>query len=177
MASVMLFFHVRDVWACARFGTLVQYRGFFIVLILILYYSLPVIRFPLSLKIHLKCVLLLVVFPYYQVVTDMNGNQKTKKKLGGAYPGQRRPQHQQYVPPASDFGKDGQATAHFVAYGGGNALVLVKKDGSLQPESGGDKPQYIQGTGCACFLFEMRRLLLVALLLLLTRCVRTLCPS
>jgi hypothetical protein len=86
---------------------------------------------------------------FSQVVTDMNGKEKKNKKLGGAYPGQRRPQHQQYTPPASDFGKDGQATAHFVAYGGGNALVLVKKDGSSQPESGGgvgDKPQYIQGT-------------------------------
>ena len=26
--------------------------------------------------------------------------------------------------------KDGKATAHFVAHGGGNALTLVKKDGN-----------------------------------------------
>lgn len=84
----------------------------------------------------------------------MNGNEKKKKRMGGAYPGQRPPQHQPYTPPATDFGKDGQATAHFVAHGGGNALVLVRKDGSSQPESGGHgggggKPQYISGT-CAC---------------------------
>lgn len=76
---------------------------------------------------------------------DHNGNVKTKKKLGGAYPGQRRPNHQPYAPPASDFGKDGQATVHFVAYGGGNALTLVKKDGSSQPQSGAAEAQFIQG--------------------------------
>lgn len=73
------------------------------------------------------------------------GQQKTKKKLGGAYPGQRRPQNAPYVPPANDFGKDGTATAHFIAYGGGNALTLVKQDGSHQPEAGKPQPEYIQG--------------------------------
>jgi hypothetical protein len=55
----------------------------------------------------------------------MTGQEKTRKKLGGAYPGQRRPPNQPYLPPASEFGKDGQAVAHFVAFGGGNALTLV----------------------------------------------------
>jgi hypothetical protein len=35
---------------------------------------------------------------------------------------------------------------HFVAYGGGNALTLVKQDGTSQPETGGPEPQYIQVT-------------------------------
>lgn len=73
------------------------------------------------------------------------GQQKKKKKLGGAYPGQRRPQHTPYVPPASDFGKDGTATAHFIAHGGGNALTLVQQDGSYQPQSGQAQPDYVQG--------------------------------
>jgi hypothetical protein len=71
-----------------------------------------------------------------QVFTDpMTGQEKTRKKLGGAYPGQRRPPNQPYLPPA-----------HFVAYGGGNALTLVKQDGSHQPEAGKAQSEYIQGT-------------------------------
>jgi len=89
-------------------------------------------------------------------VTDPHtGQAKQKKRLGGAYPGQRRPQHAPYAPPASDFGKDGTATAHFIAYGGGNALTLVKPDGSHQPQTGQARPEYIQGTLSATprFLF------------------------
>jgi hypothetical protein len=79
---------------------------------------------------------------------------KEKKKLGGSYPGQRRPQHAPYKPGDNDFDKTGQAVVHFKAYGGGNALTLVKQDGSAQPQSGGPefgKPngggsQYVQGT-------------------------------
>ena len=81
-----------------------------------------------------------------QMTTDPHtGQQKVKKRLGGAYPGQKIPQHSPYVPPASAFGKDGQATAHFVAYGGGNALTLVQSDGSTAPQVGKYQPEYIQG--------------------------------
>jgi hypothetical protein len=81
------------------------------------------------------------------VVTDhKTGQTKTKKKLGGAYPGQRRPQHAPYVPPASEFGKDGTAVAHFVAHGGGNALVLVQSDGTHSPQPGKPAAEFIQGT-------------------------------
>jgi hypothetical protein len=70
--------------------------------------------------------------------------------LGGAYPGKRRPAHNPYTPGENEFDKvTGQAVVHFKAYGGGNALTLVKQDGSAQPQSGpGGKPggpQYIQG--------------------------------
>jgi hypothetical protein len=85
------------------------------------------------------------------VVTDpKTGEAKTKKKLGGAYPGQRRPQHAPYVPPASDFGKDGTATAHFIAHGGGNALVLVQNDGTHSPQAGKPQSEYVQGTELVC---------------------------
>jgi hypothetical protein len=81
------------------------------------------------------------------VVTDPHtGQTKTKKKLGGAYPGQRRPKKDTYVPDDSQFGKDGKAMVHFKAYGGGNALTLVKQDGTNQPASGTAGPQYIQGS-------------------------------
>ena len=81
----------------------------------------------------------------YKVVTDpVTGKQKVKKKLGGAYPGQRPAQHAPYNP--SDF-QNGQATAHFIQYGGGNALVLT--DGpnptSIQPQQGQAQPEYISG--------------------------------
>lgn len=69
-----------------------------------------------------------------------------KKKLGGAYPGQRRPQQQPYAPSASEFDKNGQAVAHFKAYGGGNALTLVKNDGTNNPQSGKAEAQFIEGT-------------------------------
>jgi hypothetical protein len=82
----------------------------------------------------------------------MTGQEKTRKKLGGAYPGQRRPPNQPYLPPASEFGKDGQAVAHFVAFGGGNALTLVKQDGSHKPEAGKAQSEYIQGTSTSSFM-------------------------
>ena len=53
-----------------------------------------------------------------------------------------------YTPSPAEFNKEGQATAHFVNYGGGNALVL-QQHGIAQPESGvpvGKQPEYIQGT-------------------------------
>ena len=51
------------------------------------------------------------------------------------------------MPAASQFGPDGTATVHFMAYGGGNALTLVPQDGSApQPAVGKPQPQYIQGT-------------------------------
>lgn len=86
------------------------------------------------------------------MTTDpITGQQKTKKKLGGAYPGQRRPQHAPHAPDASAF-QNGQATVHFKAYGGGNALTLVQQDGSSAPASGGGgvpvatPAQYVQVT-------------------------------
>jgi hypothetical protein len=63
----------------------------------------------------------------------------------GSYPGHLRPQHNQYQP--SEF-NNGQATAHFVQYGGGNALVLT--DGpnptTIQPQHGQEQPLLISGT-------------------------------
>jgi hypothetical protein len=75
---------------------------------------------------------------------------ETKKKLGGNYPGNRRPQQAPYVPPQTEFHKvDGdtaQATAHFVAYGGGNALVLVDQaNAPPQLATGAPQKEYIQG--------------------------------
>ena len=89
-----------------------------------------------------------------QVTTDPHtGQQKVKKRFGGAYPGQKVPQHSPYVPPASAFGKDGQATAHFVAHGGGNALTLIQSDGSTAPQVGKYQPEYIQGMSAVCIGF------------------------
>ena len=67
-----------------------------------------------------------------------------KHKMGGAYPGNCSKPMQQYTPAASDFNAQGQATAHFVSYGGGNALVL-QQNGVAQPQVGQKQPQYIQG--------------------------------
>lgn len=67
--------------------------------------------------------------------------------MGGAYPGNRRTPQQAYTPGASEFNSQGQATAHFVSYGGGNALVL-QQNGIAQPQAGqpvGKQPTYIQG--------------------------------
>ncbi len=77
----------------------------------------------------------------------MTGEKKEKHKLGGSYPGNRRTPQQAYTPSASEFNSNGQAVAHFVSYGGGNALVL-KQDGIAQPQAGqsvGKQPTYIQG--------------------------------
>jgi hypothetical protein len=73
-----------------------------------------------------------------------------KKKLGGAYPGNRRPQQAPYAPPQSDFqkvdGNTAQATAHFVSYGKGNALVLVDHaNAPPQLATGVPQKEYIQG--------------------------------
>eukprot|EP00536_Pseudo-nitzschia_multiseries_P007030 jgi/Psemu1/304523/fgenesh1_kg.157_\ len=76
----------------------------------------------------------------------VTGKTKTKHKMGGSYPGNRRTANAPYAPPASDF-HNGQATSHFVSYGGGNALVL-KEGGLAQPQVGATTPgpQYIQVT-------------------------------
>lgn len=85
-----------------------------------------------------------------QVTADPHtGEMKTKKKLGGAYPGQRRPNHAPYTPDGAAFDGTGNAIVHFKAYGGGNALTLVKQDGTNQPDSGvatATPAQYIQVT-------------------------------
>lgn len=82
-----------------------------------------------------------------QVYTDpVTGEKKTKQTLGGSYPGNRRTPQQQYAPSAAEF-QNGQATAHFVNYGGGNALVL-QQNGIAQPQAGqpiGKQPTFIQG--------------------------------
>eukprot|EP00542_Grammatophora_oceanica_P010776 CAMPEP_0194044312 /NCGR_PEP_ID=MMETSP0009_2-20130614/15808_1 /TAXON_ID=210454 /ORGANISM="Grammatophora oceanica, Strain CCMP 410" /LENGTH=178 /DNA_ID=CAMNT_0038688809 /DNA_START=105 /DNA_END=641 /DNA_ORIENTATION=+ len=82
-----------------------------------------------------------------EVVSDpITGEKKEKKKLGGAYPGRRRKPQAPYQPPPSAF-QNGQATAHFVQYGGGNALVLADgpNPSNPQPQQGGGgaygKPQ------------------------------------
>ena len=89
-----------------------------------------------------------------QVYTDPNtGAAKHKHKMGGSYPGNRRPQEQQYTPTASQF-QNGQAVAHFVNYGGGNALVL-QQNGIAQPQAGqplATQPTYIQGRLSLCYL-------------------------
>jgi len=86
------------------------------------------------------------------LITQVDPNTgKEKKKLGGAYPGNRRPQQAPYAPPQSDFqkvdGNTSEATAHFVSYGGGNALVLVD-DANSPPQmaSGGPAKEYISVT-------------------------------
>lgn len=93
---------------------------------------------------------LTLLFPLHQVSTDpITGQTKTKKKLGGAYPGQRRPNQMPYVPDSGAFDSTGTAKVHFKAYGGGNALTLVRQDGSSQPASGipvATPAQYIEVT-------------------------------
>lgn len=83
-----------------------------------------------------------------EYTTDyVTGDKKAKHKMGGAYPGNRRPVNNPYTPPASQF-SNGQATSHFVSYGGGNALVL-KQGGVSQPQIGATvakPPEYIQVT-------------------------------
>lgn len=77
----------------------------------------------------------------------ITGETKTKHKMGGSYPGNRRKANAPYAPPASQF-SGGQATTHFVSYGGGNALVL-KQGGMEQPQMGAaaaKPPEYIQVT-------------------------------
>jgi len=87
------------------------------------------------------------------VVDPRTGQSVKKTTLGGAYPGQRRPQQAPHVPAASEFnGPNGTATAHFISYGRGTALTLVRPNGDSAPAVGpsvlGDAklPQYVQGT-------------------------------
>jgi hypothetical protein len=99
-----------------------------------------------------------------QVTTDLHtGKEKKKHKMGGAYPGNRRKPQAPYTPSASQFNPQGQATAHFVSYGGGNALVL-QQGGLAQPQVG-EKAQFIQGKEkmqcaacvCVCVVRQVRR--------------------
>ena len=80
------------------------------------------------------------------MVDPVTGQETKKHSWGGQYPGNRRPQHGPYIPPANDFDKNGTATAHFVTCGGGNALTLVRKDGTTTPETGGIQPEFVEGT-------------------------------
>jgi len=81
----------------------------------------------------------------------VTGQTNTKHKMGGAFPGNRRPVNKPYTPPASQF-SNGQATSHFVSYGGGNALVLKQGSGdTAQPQTGAmvataKPPEYISIT-------------------------------
>ena len=76
--------------------------------------------------------------------------------MGGAFPGNRRTPQQAYTPSPSQFNSQGQATAHFISYGGGNALVL-QQGGISQPQVGQKKPLYVQGTYVVCMYFIRRR--------------------
>mmetsp|Transcript_14337 Transcript_14337/g.20626 ORF Transcript_14337/g.20626 Transcript_14337/m.20626 type:complete len:228 (+) Transcript_14337:213-896(+) len=81
-----------------------------------------------------------------KIYTDpITGQQTKKQSLGGAYPGQRRKVQAPYTPPVDDFDKNGQATAHFVQYGGGNALVLVNGP-NPHPQYGNRPTEYISVT-------------------------------
>ena len=80
----------------------------------------------------------------------ITGETKTTHKMGGAFPGNRRQVQKPYTPPASDF-ENGQATSHFVSYGGGNALVLKQGSGPAKPQTGAmvataKPPEYISVT-------------------------------
>lgn len=54
---------------------------------------------------------------------------------------------------------------HFKAYGGGNALTLVKQDGTNQPSVGAAAPQFIQGLLVVELLAADRSVYLFGLLL------------
>jgi hypothetical protein len=64
------------------------------------------------------------------------------------YPGSRVQAQAPYRPNANEF-NNGQATSHFVRYGGGNALVL-QQGGMAHPQVGAttaaSQPQYVQVT-------------------------------
>jgi hypothetical protein len=90
-------------------------------------------------------VVVVVIIVIVQVTTDLHtGKEKKKHKMGGAYPGNRRKPQAPYTPGASQFNSQGQATAHFVSYGGGNALVLQQGGKPPQPQVG-EQAQFIQG--------------------------------
>lgn len=79
------------------------------------------------------------IFCMQVVVNPITGEKKTKKRLGGAYPGQRPPQHAPYTP--------SNGIARFVSYGGGNALTLIQENVSTAPEIGGKaREEYIKVT-------------------------------
>lgn len=66
------------------------------------------------------------------------------------YPGSRVPAQTPHQPAATEFNKDGQAMAHFISYGGGNALILQEGGpqvgavpvGHTKPST----PEYVQVT-------------------------------
>jgi hypothetical protein len=98
----------------------------------------------LLLLVIIAIIIAIIIIIIFQVTTDPHtGQEKKKHKLGGAYPGNRKKPQAPYTPGASQFNSQGQATAHFVSYGGGNALVL-QQGGMAQPQVG-EKPQFIQG--------------------------------
>jgi len=65
------------------------------------------------------------------------------------YPGNRIPAQATYQPTATEFNKNGQAMAHFVSYGGGNALVLQEggpQVGAVPVGHTKPSPEYVQVT-------------------------------
>lgn len=83
-----------------------------------------------------------------EVKTDpITGQKTTTHKMGGAFPGNRRPVNAPYRPPASEFSGN-NVTSHFVSYGGGNALVLKQGSGPAVPQTGASakQPEYISVT-------------------------------
>jgi hypothetical protein len=65
------------------------------------------------------------------------------------YPGSRIPAQAPHQPAASEFNKDGQAVAHFVSYGGGNALVLQEggpQVGAVPVGNTQPTPEYVHVT-------------------------------
>lgn len=65
------------------------------------------------------------------------------------YPGSRIPAQAPYHPAANEFNKNGQAMAHFVSYGGGNALVLQEggpQVGAVPVGNTKPSPEYVQVT-------------------------------
>ena len=87
------------------------------------------------------------------IIDPATGQPKKKKTLGGAYPGQRTPIHAPYAPPPGDFSKPygetatvtSTATAHFIQYGGGNALVLGTNPQAV-PQAGTPQPLFVSVT-------------------------------
>ena len=91
------------------------------------------------------------------IIDPATGQPKKKKTLGGAYPGQRTPTHAPYTPPPTDFSKPygdtttstatstATATAHFIQYGGGNALVLGTNPQAV-PQAGTPQPLFVSVT-------------------------------
>ena len=71
----------------------------------------------------------------------MNANINPNQ-LGGAYPGNRVKPSQPYAPHGQFVG--GEATAHFVSYGGGNALVL--QEGGIAQSVHGKDAQFVSVT-------------------------------